>query len=472
MTNTKDIKQFYFINLLSSVFGGIGGFLILGLLSQEDYGLFSLFLTFILQFMILSFGFPDGLLIDYREENGNIDIGLIKYDIKFAIKFEIKIIILSLIVFNILNFLILHLNQNLTIIINYAICGMLAVILIEIMRCIFISLKDFKKVAIIDAFNKSYLFLLIIPLFFIRLDVFMLIFLDVFLRGMFIIILIYSFFKKHNNVKEIKNEHPKRHFKKGLFLLIGNWLVILIYGLDKMFLSTSEHELGVYTQALFFFGIIYQIVMPFKDVIFVKINEQMSNEEIFHFSTLMLMSVYLLISVFSFILIPLILFLCQVMIQLNEDSLVALANQFLDYTKALELSKYLVLMIPTYITVQLVLDNLLMIKMQQKYAFKTLINYIIVFSVYVICINFIFKNNLLSAVSLGTIINSVILYFNNIFSVTNIKIGIISLIIMLITIGIYILALNYVILQIVFIIFLIIIVFILYKGSKNLNLER
>ena len=472
MTNSKDIKQFYFTNLLSSVFGGIGGFLILGLLSQEDYGLFSLFLTFILQFMILSFGFPDGLLIDYRDENGKIDIGLIKYDINFAIRFEIKIIILSLILFNILNFLILHLNQNLTIIINYAICGMLPVTLIEIMRCIFISLKDFKNVAIVDAFNKSYLFILILPLFFVRLDVFMLIFLDVLLRLIFITILLYRFLKKYHNIKEIKTHHPKRHFKKGFFLLIGNWLVILIYGLDKMFLSTSEHELGIYTQALFFFGIIYQIVMPFKDVIFVKINERMTNIEIFHFSTLMLLSVYLLISVFSFILIPLILFLCHVIIQLNQESLTALAQQFLDYTKALELSKYLVLMIPTYITVQLVLDNLLMIKMQQKYAFKTLINYIIVFSVYVICINIIFRGNLLSAVSLGTIINSVILYFNNIFSVTNLKIGIISLIIMLITIGIYILALNYVILQIIFIIALIVLVIFLYKGSKNLNLER
>lgn len=443
MSENRSIKLFYFTNLFSSALGGIGGLLLLALLSQAQYGLYTLFATFVLQFMILSFGYPDGILIDYRKDDGNINLRSVSKDLRYITKLQIGILILTLIGFNLLNICLFHFETNLTIIINIALCAVMPQALIDNFRGIYISLKDFNNIAKIDAFNKSYLILLVIPIiFFFKSPYLIYIFMafDVTLRLLFLLYLFYNFHKKYKTqIQASVDEHlaPSRHFKKGLFLLIGNWLVILIYSLDKMFLSNDNQTLGLYTQALFFFGIIYQLIMPFKDVIFVKINEKMSNHDIFVFSMYMMVIIFLLISIFSYVVVPGGLYLCNFIANMHIQmfGINDIATKFLEYKDALSLSQLLVVMIPTYITVQLVLDNLLMIKMQSHYAFKTLVNFIIAFLIYVVCVNTA-PTMLLGVVS-GTIIMSIFLFFNNLFSVTNFRCAIKGLLLMGVIVGIY-----------------------------------
>lgn len=431
MSDRKSIKLFYITNIVSSCLGGIGGLAMLALLSQTNYGLYTLFTTFVLQFAILSFGYPDGLLIDYREDDGNVNIRSVFKDLKYIIKFQFLVIISSLIGFNLLNYFLLHFNQDLTMIINMALITMIPALLIENLRSIYISLKDFNNVAKVDAFNKSYLVLMIIPivLFFnspYLIFIFMLS--DIIFRSSFCTYLITNFYNKHKStLKEYEDENdlkPQRHFKKGIFLLFGNWLVVLIYSLDKMFLTDNKEALGLYTQALFFFGIIYQLVMPFKDVIFVKINEGMKDKEVFDLAITLMSVLFLLVMIFSYIIVPGGMYLCDVIENYNIHvfDLTQIAQKFKEYSNAMDISKTVVVLVPTYITVQLVLDNLLMIKMQSRYAFKTLINFIITLAIFIICKN-TFSDGL-EAVITAVIIMSVTLFFNNMLSVTNLSYGI------------------------------------------------
>lgn len=479
MGEAKQIKLFYFTNLLSSVFGGLGGLLLLGFLSQAQYGTYTLFITFVMQFMILSFGYPDGLLINYREDDGKLNIKSVAKDLAFISKRQVIICIFSLVIFNLLSYLqILNFGKHLTIIINLALITVLPQTLIDNFRAIFISLKDFKNISIIDAFNKSYYFIMVIPvLIFNRSPHLMIWFMlsDAVFRTLFLGYLYYVFKKKYGpQISNFADEQlpTNRHFKKGLFLLFGNWLVILIYSLDKMFLSKDPINLGLYTQALFFFGIIYQIIMPFKDVIFVKIDEKMDNRSIFLFSMYMMLGIFLLICIFSYIIVPGALFLCQWIANMHITSfgIEDMATKFIEYSHALSLSQQLVVMIPTYITVQLVLDNLLMIKMQSRYAIKTLFNFIVAVMIFIVCANLI--PNLLTAVVVATIINSIILFFNNLLSVTNIKCASIGLLVMSVVILLYYLGLKYWIFEIIIVVILAYLVFKLYQSVGSLKFNR
>lgn len=479
MADNKSIKLFYITNVISSCLGGIGGLAMLALLSQTNYGLYTLFTTFVLQFAILSFGYPDGLLIDYRDDDGSVNIRSIFKDLRYIIKFQFMVIICAILGFNLLNFLLLHFNEDLTMIINMALLTMIPALLIENLRSIYISLKDFNNIAKVDAFNKSYLVLMIIPivLFFNSPHlIFIFMLSDIIFRLLFCIYLITNFHNKYKNkLQEYDDEpelKPQRHFKKGIFLLFGNWLVILIYSLDKMFLTDNSDALGLYTQALFFFGIIYQLVMPFKDVIFVKINAGMSSKEIFNLAITLMSGLFVLVMIFSYIIVPGGMYLCDIIENYNIHvfDLTQIAQKFKEYGNALDISKTVVVLVPTYITVQLVLDNLLMIKMQSRYAFKTLINFIITLAVFIICKNLITDS--LEAVICAVIIMSITLFFNNMFSVTNIEYGLKGLAIIVFIMVLYFIGLINWYLSIIALVIMLIIFRKVKEIAKSVNFNR
>ena len=212
--------------------------------------------------------------------------------------------------------------------------------------------------------------------------------------------------------------------------------------------------------------------MPFKDVIFVKIDEKMNNRSIFLFSMYMMLGIFLLICIFSYVIVPGALYLCQWIANMHITSfgINDMATKFIEYSRALSLSQQLVVMIPTYITVQLVLDNLLMIKMQSRYAIKTLFNFIVAVMIFVVCANSI--PNLLTAVVVATIINSIILFFNNLLSVTNIKCASIGLLVMSMVILLYYLGLKCWLFKIVVVCILAYLVFKLYQSVGSLKFNR
>lgn len=480
MSDRKSIRFFYLSNVISSCLGGIGGLLMLILLPQQQYGLYVLFTTFVLQFMILSFGYPDGILIDYRDDNGNININDVNQDLHFFLKFEFYIVLFCLLIFNTVNILFMHLDQDLTVVINMALATIFPANIIETFRAFYISLKDFKNISFIDIFNKSYLVLMVIPIMLFwnkPYMIYMFMLFDIICRGAFSLYL-YSNYKKNYMPKlsqKPQYQHKinvKRHFKTGLYLLIGNWLVIMIYSLDKMFLSNNDNALGIYTQALFFFGIIYQLIMPFKDVIFVKINEKISHQELFLLAINMMVGIFFIITIFCYIVIPGGMSLCHMLV--GTDNLPQLVyiigNKFLEYEHALSLSQILVVLVPTYITVQLILDNLLMIKMQSRYAKKTLFNFVIVFMIYVALVNII--PDQLHAVMLATVIVSIVLFFINLSAVTNFGYGLFGLVIMIIIVTSYYYGLSHWLVALILTIILFISFIAVRKRVEQAQLQR
>lgn len=101
---------------------------------------------------------------------------------------------------------------------------------------------------------------------------------------------------------------------------------------------------------------------------------------------------------------------------------------------------------------------------------KHCFNFIVAVMIFVVCANSI--PNLLTAVVVATIINSIILFFNNLLSVTNIKCASIGLLVMSMVILLYYLGLKYWIFKIIVVIILAYLVFKLYQSVGSLKFNR
>ena len=469
MEINKTIKIFYIASLTASVIAGIGGILLIGLLNQIDYGNYMLFTTFLVQLTIVSFGFQEGQLINYRKFDKKLILPLLIKDLKYSFKMQIIIVTLLLIIFNYLNFNFLHLEKTLTVIFNYAIITILPTIIIDIFRSGYISKEDFISITIIDIFKKMYFFVIVIVLLFIQLNIYLIIFLDLVCRVSFVVYLGFGLKNKSKDITQeeyelVQNNKSINHMKNGIFIAIGNWSILFIFTLDRSFLSGDEVSLGIYAQALFMFGILYQIIMPFVDIIFVKINEFIQPKIIYIISKSLYLVFFSIVLLFSYILIPISHILLNIIKEATTSSMIL--EQIKGYHLAIDLSSYLVLMIPSFFVVQLVLYNILILIKGKTYAFISLCSLIVSFIIYIIVFNVI-KADVIVIVMIAAIINSIIIYFIYMFSLTGLKYALKTLFISVGFTSIYFLIKDILILNIIFLILTISLTMITLYRNKN-----
>lgn len=428
MTNDKKIRIFYILSLLGMVIGMITiGLCLIGF-NVEEYGNYNLFTTFTIQLGILSFGYQDGMLINYRKKQYQEVLPTLKRDIKFGFFFQTIILILCVLVAFILPGL--HIMRgNSLVMLFYAMLNFYPITLLGNIRNALSATGRFNVVGYIDFFTKVYLFFSALLVVIFKFNVTFYILIDLVIKLLLVLYLYFMIFKDAKQVSKEVDQKPlcsiKDNFKKGLWILLGNWAFILVFSLDRNMLQNHPELIGIYSYAMFVISTIYQLLTPLKPVLITQVNEFMSKREVF-FTTLRFTSILFAISLL-YVLIGLHIANRLLSFILNlKPGIIANPEQVFE---GLSISALLVSMLPLYVCINIFFNALLVIKNQVKYAMVEISNAILSVIVYVSFIT-IFKDNILMGVVYGSITNYFVSFlYNSIYlsgSVNTIKLLVIE----------------------------------------------
>ena len=421
MNGNKQIKIFYLLSLLGTFLGFFTSMFSLAFFTQVDYGLYTLYLTYISQLGILSFGYQDGMLINYRKKKPEEVIIKFKEDIKFGYLFQFIVLIVSIILIPFcLKTFFNQSGDNYNILI-LAIISIFPTTIIGNFRNVYSALGEFSILGFVDFYTKVYLLLGVLAIKLFSLNVFQFIYLDLIFKLIILLYLLYDLnkkIKKYQNHQQLECDFTiKDHFKKGLFVLIGNWAYVFIFTLDKNFLSVDGEKLGLYAYSFFILTVAFQLLIPVKNVIVSTINEHMTKEEINTLIHRVCSILYLLLFLYIFIGTPIIKFVLDFAIN-NFNLGQGFSQKLLGFYNAIDLSKYITLILPLYICIQLILTNLIMLKNQKLYSIMACINFVMTFLIYYIIVNFT-NMDVLDAVVIATLVNYLASFLLNVFVLTS-----------------------------------------------------
>lgn len=467
MTIEKKIRIFYILSTIGMIIGMFSSALMLVGFTDTDYGIFNLYLAFFTQLGILSFGFQDGMLINYRKQEYFDILPTLVRDLKFGLIFQIIVLVLSFIIP-----IIMFLNHNT----NSSIMAMFLAVLVIFpnsllgnIRNAYSSLGKFDIIGYFDFFTKIYLFVGLFLVIIFKLNIFLYIAIDIIFKSLIVLFLyikIFSDYKKLN-INKSNYQYPfsiKNNFKKGLLILIGNWAFVLVFSIDKSMLANHAALLGIYSYAMFFFSTIQQLIVPLKSVIISQIDEKIGDKEIF------IKALYLLIviSVIAFIYIiigePILSYILNFVV-MHFPNLIASADAL---SQGLQCSSLLTIALPAYICVNIFFMSILTTKNQKQYAYFGTINAIISIIIYIGAIHLI-KDNILLAVMIGTIINYLISFLLSAFTTTNLgyTLKLMLTLILIVIGGLAILYFNNIVLNIILLFSLIFIMYLFTKKIKG-----
>lgn len=411
MTNDKKIRIFYILSALGMVIGMITiGLCLIGF-NVEEYGNYNLFTTFTVQLGILSFGYQDGMLINYRKKQYHEVLPTLKRDIKFGFIFQTIILLLCVLVAFILPGL--HIMQGSSLaMLFYAMLNFYPITLLNNIRNALSATGRFNVVGYIDFFTKVYLFFSALLVVIFKFNVTFYILIDLVIKLSLVAYLYFMIFKDAKGVSKEVDQKPlcsiKDNFRKGLWILLGNWAFILVFSLDRNMLQNHPELIGIYSYAMFVISTIYQLLTPLKPVLITQVNEFMSKREVF-FTTLRFTSILFIVSIL-YILIgePIASWLVGLILN-AKPALFANPDQIL---QGISISSLLVIMLPLYVCINIFFNALLIIKNQRQYAIVEITNAILSVIVYVSFIT-IFKDNILMGVVYGSITNYFVSFIYN-----------------------------------------------------------
>ena len=162
-----------------------------------------------------------------------------------------------------------------------------------------------------------------------------------------------------------------------------------------------------------------QLFIPIKSVIVSMINEEQNNRDIFNMAAKVTILVFSVVLLYLWIGEPIIMFLLQ---QVGQG-ISGISDKIGDITQGIELSGLITIGMPFYIVVHLIFMSLLLVKNQKRFAGYGIINAIVTFLIYYVCVNNINASPLV-AVCIATAINYLVTYLFNGVLVIGIKEGI------------------------------------------------
>lgn len=411
MTNDKKIRIFYILSALGMVIGMITiGLCLIGF-NVEEYGNYNLFTTFTVQLGILSFGYQDGMLINYRKKQYHEVLPTLKRDIKFGFIFQTIILILCIVVIYLLQLANIMQGSSF-VMLFYAMLSFYPITLLGNIRNALSAVGRFNIVGYIDFFAKFYLFVSALLVVIFKLDVTFYIMIDIVFKLLLVIVLYIMIFKDAHHVQLDGSDKPicsiKDNFKKGLWILLGNWAFVLVFSLDRNMLQNHPELIGIYSYAMFVISTIYQLLTPLKPVLISQINEFMSKREVF-LITLRFTSILFAISLLYVLIgLPIANWLLSFILNL-KPGIIANPEQVFE---GLSISALLVSMLPLYICINIFFNALLVIKNQVKYAMVEISNVVLSIVVYTIFVS-VFKQQILLGVIFGSITNYFISFLYN-----------------------------------------------------------
>jgi O-antigen/teichoic acid export membrane protein len=342
-------KKFYILFTLSSLLSMFTTFIMIGYFGEEQYGQYSLYILYISYFALLSFGYQDGLLLNYRQKQLSLNHKNLKFELLFMSVFQFIIFIVIL---------FMALFFDLSIIWIYAILAMFPSIIITLLKNIFQSTNHLNTMIMTDFILKimTFIGIMLIILLGYELDAFLIF--DIIIKYLIMIIFIlYLFvitkqFKDTNQENRVTKKLIYNNFNIGFFIMFGNWILVFLYGMDKVFLKSNPIALGTYAVAMSCISIFITLLLPIRTVFLTSVRIDISKNEIRNIVKVLNLVGIILATTYSFMVLPLI---------IRFDILK-------DFQDAFYILGILCVLLPVIINVQIILSNLLILKYNKLYT--------------------------------------------------------------------------------------------------------
>lgn len=378
-------KKFFILFTLSSILSMLTTFIMIGYFGEKPYGQFTLYILYISFFALLSFGYQDGLLLNYRQKELSENHKNLKLELLFMSVFQFGIFIITLVI---------ALFMHLEIIWIYAILAMFPSIIITLLKNIFQATSHLNTMIMADFILKilTFIGLIIIIFFGLELDAYLIF--DIIIKYLIMFIFIIYLFIMTKDFKNNKQENKMtkksifNNFNVGFFVMFGNWILVFLYGMDKIFLKSNATALGTYTVAMSCISIFITLLLPIRTVFLTSVRIDITKNEIRKIVKILNLIGILLAIVYTFIVLPLI-------IRLN------ILQQFQDAFYVLGI---LCVLLPVIINVQIILSNILILKHNKLYTQINILLIVIFFMA------FKFTGQLLGVTMEATIIAVLISY--------------------------------------------------------------
>lgn len=266
--DSAKLKLYYMYFIPITLLQSITTFVLMGVLSVEDYGLFTLYLSLINVFFFLTFGLQNGYTMYHLSDR--LDASDTKYLTFIIALLSIGVMVLSIPVLHLLNIDIYW---------KLAFLSGVSNVVFIFHKSIF---RTHLKIHTLNIYTLMFrvIFLLDALLYLVNKDIVTMLLADVVMRVTLTIIstVVIGFQFKSSVGLNLQREFKilKKILRLGLPIMIGNWLISIYTILDKTFLASNKELLGLYSFAIttVLFGRV--ILLPLSEMYFVTLDENQS----------------------------------------------------------------------------------------------------------------------------------------------------------------------------------------------------
>lgn len=255
MNIKKSIFKVFTVNFFQLISGLIVGFCVPMILSVEGYANLKTYALYISYIGLFHFGFIDGLFIKYGGKKYNeLDKSVLKGEHNFLVIMEF---IISMILF------IVSLITKNIIIFLFSI-SILPIMICNFHKYIYQATGEFDKYTkIMRRYNFIYMILNVLLAFVFKNQNYIFYCLTTFAANLLAILYTeFTFLKENIHTKGIINRDTIKNIKVGFFILLGNLVIIGLFGIDKWFvkLFLSTEDFAYYAFAVSMLNIINTLV--------------------------------------------------------------------------------------------------------------------------------------------------------------------------------------------------------------------
>jgi hypothetical protein len=352
----KSLKQFYLFFIPGIIISTFSSLLLMEYLPDETYYLVGFYAIWSTYMPLFTFGFQDGMFLNYRDKDFFASSKMILYEFMFMFVFQFMIYLF-------LMFFVFGKLESEYIV--YAFIAMLPINMLSVIRGILQSAGKTTLMAILDLVMRLTILLTVVVTILLGLDYQGYIYLDIatkfvllILFSVYIIKLLFKFgdFDVIISMNDVFTRF-KNNFSTGFMLLVGNLLLVFIFTMDRFFIgeqvdATVEVAVSTYQKAWVFLNMFIMLLAPIKTVLMSTIDRDMHEDKISNVTSLLLYVSIFICSIYMLVIYPLI---------IRFDILV-------DYHAAFYVLMYIMMIIPVMVNLQVHLINLLLLKFNKVFA--------------------------------------------------------------------------------------------------------
>jgi O-antigen/teichoic acid export membrane protein len=356
-------KKFFILFTLSSLISMFTTTVMIGYFDYVSYGQYNLYLTYLGILALLSFGYQDGVLLNHRQKDMSVNHRVLKLEL-------LVMVIIQLAVFIVTIAAAIYLQLELVWI--YAILAMFPNIIITILKNIYQATNKLITMTMIDLMLKVITLIGLVFVMTFSLDLNVYLILDILIKYIIMFVFTIYFVVTTNKYKHVQQESKysfevvKSNFRIGFLVMIGNWIVVVLYSMDKLFLKTNPNDLGLYSVAMACISIFITLLVPIRTIFLTSVNINITSIEIKRIVKMLNIVGIVLAIGYNFIALPIIMRF----------------NILVDYHDALVVLGILCALLPVILNVQIILSNLLILKFNRMYAVINLALLIITFIIF------------------------------------------------------------------------------------------